>query len=365
MSFTKNLYLHALNLLPEFGPAKLYQLGEFFGDFENAFYGNSESFGQAGIESALAEKFFKLRERIDLKQEQNGLERENIKLISYRDSGYPKTLLETNRFPALLYVKGRMENNEEACLAVVGTRKITTYGRSITPNLVEPLCLAGMTIVSGLAYGVDALAHQSAVKLNRRTIAVLGGGLDEKSLYPQNHAMLAMEILEAGGALLSEYPPLTPCLKHHFISRNRIISGLSLGTLVIECGLDSGSLITARHALEQNRSVYAVPGPIYSAESSGPNNLIKMGAKLVTQAQDILEDLNLPSSETTNENRTLFADSPAEAKLLSVIQHKPLTIDELIKLSGLPAAETGSTLTFLEMKGKIRNLGGQQYSLRK
>lgn len=365
MSFYKNLYLHALNLLPEFGPARLYQLGEFFGEFETAYHANTKSLQQAGIESELAEKFLRLRERINLELETEQLESEGINLISYHDKSYPKTLLETTRFPALLYVKGKMENNDEACLAVVGTRKITTYGRSVTPTLVEPLCLAGMTIVSGLAYGIDALAHQTAVKFGRRTIAVLGGGLDEKSLYPQNHAALAAEILDAGGALLSEHPPLTPCLKHHFISRNRIISGLSLGTLVVECGLDSGSLITARHALEQNRTVYAVPGPIYAAESRGPNNLIKIGAKLVTEAQDILEDLNLPVLEISAENRTLLADSPAEAKLLSVIQHEPLTIDELIKLSGLPPAETNSTLTFLEMKGKIRNLGGQQYSLSK
>lgn len=365
MRLSKNLFLHAFNLLPEFGPTRLYQLGEFFGDFEIAFRASEQQLYGAGLEAELAKKFLLFRQQINLPEESEKLESENIKLLSYRDAAYPKTLLETPRFPALLYVKGKMENSDEACLAIVGTRKITTYGRSVTPNLTEPLCRAGMTIVSGLAYGVDALAHQTAIKYGSRTIAVLGGGLDEKSLYPQNHAALAAEILSTGGALLSEYPPLTPCLKHHFVLRNRIISGLSLGTLIIECGLDSGSLITARHALEQNRAVYAVPGPIYAPESQGPNNLIKMGARLVTEAKDILEDLNLPNLEIAQENRELFAASPAEVRLLAVMRPEPLTIDELIKLSGLPAAEANAALTFLEMKGKIRNLGGQQYSLSK
>ncbi len=363
MGFPENLYIHAFNLLPEFGPARLYKIGEHFKTFARAYTASTNELVAAGIEPELAKKFSALKNSVSLELETQRLAGENIFLISYRDLAYPQLLLETGRFPVLLYVKGRLEQNDELCLAVVGTRKITTYGRSVTPTLVEPLCLAGVVIVSGLAYGVDALAHHTAVKLGCRTIAVLGGGLDKKSLYPQNHALLAEEILAAGGALVSEYPPATPCLRHHFISRNRIISGLAVGTLVVECDLDSGSLITARHALEQNRTVYAVPGPIYVPESRGPNNLIKMGGRLVSDARDILEDLNLDSRNIGTENQSLFGDSPTEIQLLKILRREPLAIDELIKLSGLSPAETSSALTFLEMKGKIRNLGGQQYAL--
>lgn len=365
MSFSENLYLHAFNLLPEFGPARLYRIAKYFPSFKAAYAANAVELATAGIEPELVKKFISLRQGLNLKQQQDQLNAEGIFLISYRDQTYPKLLLETHGFPVLLYARGRIQTNDELCLAVVGTRKISNYGRLVVPELVTPLCEAGLVIVSGLAYGVDALAHQTAVKLGRRTIAVLGGGLDKRSVYPQNHLLLAEEILKTGGALLSEYPPSTPCLKHHFISRNRIISGLAMGTLVIECGASSGSLITARHALEQNRNVYAVPGNIYSPESEGPNNLIKLGAKPVTQAKDILEDLNLPTAKLHNENQKIFNETPEENLILKTLAQKPLTIDELIKLSGLPAAEANSALTFLEMKGRIRNLGCQQYTLNK
>lgn len=363
MDFSDNLYLHVFNLLPELGPARLFRVGEYFGSYKQAFEASPSRLTAAGIETETVEKFSILKKRVSLEAEAALLEKNKIGLLSYKEPAYPQLLLETARFPALLYVKGVLAASDELCIAVVGTRKISTYGRSVTPALVEALCLAGISIVSGLAYGVDALAHQTAVKAGGRTIAVLGGGLDSKSLYPQNHALLAEEILSAGGALLSEYPPGTPCLRHHFVSRNRIISGLSAGTLIVECDLDSGSLITAHHALEQNRTVYAVPGPIYAEASRGPNNLIKMGAKLVTEAKDILDDLNLETKEVVHENQNLFGNSPAETLMLKTLKREPVAIDELIKLSGLSPSEATSALTFLEMKGKIRNLGGQQYAL--
>jgi len=357
--------LHIFNLLPELGPARLFKIGEYFGSYKKAFEAGASKLSLAGIETEIAEKFGRLKNRINPEAEAASLEKNKITLLSYKEPAYPKLLLETARFPALLYLRGTFTSNDELCVAVVGTRKISTYGRSITPLLVEPLALAGVSIVSGLAYGVDALAHQTAIRAGGRTIAVLGGGLDNKSLYPRNHALLAEEILSTGGALISEYPPGTPCLRHHFVSRNRIISGLSAGTLVVECDLDSGSLITAHHALEQNRSVYAVPGPIYAEGSRGPNNLIKMGARLVTDAKDILDDLNLETKEVAQENQSLFGDSPAETQMLKALKREPTGVDQLIKLSGLTPAEATSALTFLEMKGKIRNLGGQQYALAK
>ncbi|HVY12133.1 MAG TPA: DNA-protecting protein DprA, partial [Alphaproteobacteria bacterium] len=223
---------------------------------------------------------------------------------------------------------------------------------------------AGAVIVSGLAFGVDAAAHEEALKQGRRTIAVLGGGLDEASLYPKHHALLARRILDGGGALLSEYPIGTPNFKQNFVARNRIISGLCAATLVVECDLDSGTLITARHALDQNRQVFAVPGPIYSPQSRGPNNLLKLGAKPATAAADILEDLNLQAWPEQQQTRTeLGADTAEEAALLRCLNFEPQPIDQIIKQCGLSAAAAATGLTFLEMKGKIRNLGGQQYAL--
>jgi DNA processing protein len=357
------LYAHFFNLVPELGPARLYKIGQYFQNFEKAFFASAQELAFSGMEEKHIEKFLEIKKLTSPEQEIKNLEKEKIEIITYQDVSYPKLLLETERFPAILYYKGQLPQTYEICLAVVGTRKISNYGRTIMPGLLEPLINSGIIIVSGLAYGVDGSAHELTVNLKRKTIAILGGGLDAKSLYPQNHSFLAQRIIENNGCLISEYPPLTPNLKHHFVSRNRIISGLSLGTLIVECNLNSGSLITAEHALEQNRTVYAVPGPIYSENSQGPNNLIRMGARIVTKAEDILEDLNLPTAVSVQETQSLFGNTPAENLLLKNLTHEPKTLNQLIKDSALDSAQAISALTFLEMKGKIRNLGGQQYIL--
>ena len=363
--YSDALYAHFFNLLPEIGPAKLFRLCEYFGSFKKAYSANLQDLTVCGVDTELQQKILSLQKNVNLEQEASFLNKESISVITYQDPLYPKLLLETGRFPAILYFKGNLPNQGQICLGVVGTRKITTYGRTIMPEILNPLITSGIIVVSGLAYGVDALAHELAVNLHSPTIAVLGGGLDAKSLYPQNHSLLAEKIIENQGGLISEYPPFTPNLKHHFVSRNRIISGLSLGTLIVECSLNSGSLITAQHALDQNRTVYAIPGPIYSENSKGPHNLIKMGARLITSAEDILQDLNLPALKTENENQTLFGNSPAENLILKHIGTETKNLNSLIKESGLSSSEVISALTFLEMKGKIRNLGGQQYILSK
>ncbi|MBI3232185.1 MAG: DNA-protecting protein DprA [Candidatus Doudnabacteria bacterium] len=362
MADINKLYLHAFNTLPQFGPARLFRLANYFNhDFKKAFHAPKTELLQAGLESEIAEIFLNAQPNINLKVEQSILEKSGISILTYKDLNYPKLLLEIPKFPPLLYFRGVMENPDELDMAVVGTRKITAYGRSVLPDLIAPLVEAGVIIVSGMAFGVDSEVHKQALIKHKRTIAVLGGGLDDQSLYPKHHQLLAQEILDSGGALLSEYPPGTPNFKQHFVARNRIISGLSIGTLVIECDLESGSLITARHALEQNRQVYAVPGPIYAEESRGPNNLIKMGAKAVTEANDILEDLNLKNLTKEINAQEILGDNPVETKLLAVINKEPVAVNEIIKISGLDASEVTSALTFLEMKGKVRNLGGQQY----
>ena len=363
MAFKDSLYLHGLNLLPQFGPARLSLLAKRFDSFKNAFEANEKQLLAVGLDAEVVKNFLILREKINLAEESEKLQKERIEILTFSDENYPKLLLEIPKNPPILYYKGKMDVADELCVAVVGTRQITNYGRTVIPQLVEPLVDSGAVIVSGMAFGVDSAAHQEAVKKGRRTIAVLGGGLDEKSLYPKHHALLAQEILEAGGALISEYPIGTPNFKQNFVARNRIISGMSVATLIIECDLESGTLITATHALDQNRSIYAVPGPIYSPQSQGPNNLIKMGAKLITTANDILEDLNLetlPEQKTAQAN---FGDTKEVSAVLNLLSFEPLIINELIKNSGLDASTVTSALTFLEMKGRIKNLGGQQYIL--
>ncbi len=363
MIYPDTLYLHGLNLLPQFGPARLAHLSKHFPSFKAAYTATETELLQAGVDLELVRKFINLKASINLEAELEKLEKEHIKILSFKDPSYPKLLLEIPKFPPILYYKGTLGDADELCLAVVGTRQITNYGRTIIPQLLEPLINAGSIIVSGMAYGVDSASHEEAIKKNRRTIAVLGGGLDEPSLYPKHHALLAKRIIDSGGALISEYPIGTPNFKQNFVARNRIISGLSIATLVIECDLQSGTLITAKHALDQNRTVYAIPGPIYSLQSQGPNNLIKMGAKLVTTANDILEDLNLTTLPEQITNQLLFGDSKNETSVLKLLSFEPMLLDTLIKTSGLEAKDVTSALTFLEMKGRIKNLGGQQYIL--
>ncbi len=357
------LYLHAFNLLPEFGLSRLLKVAGHFENFQAAFETDSQNLMLAGVEAGVAEKFLLFRGGLDLETEMQKLRAGDIGLMSFKDSNFPKLLLEISKSPALLYFRGKMENAEDLCVAAVGSRKITNYGRVVTPQLIEPLAQSGCVIVSGLAFGVDAACHQAALNVHQRTIGILAGGIDEATLYPQNHLLLAQQILDSGGALISEYPCGTPALKHHFLARNRIISGMSVATVVIECDLKSGSLITAQYALEQGRALYAVPGPIYSTQSLGPNNLIKMGAKPMTSANDVLEDLNLQALPEQQTAQSQFGDTPMESVVLKMLGKEPVNINAIIKQSGQTAGEITSALTFLEMKGRVKNLGGQQYIL--
>lgn len=353
------IYLHGLNLFPPFGPKRLGLLSNYFENFEQAFTASTAELIAAGIHPELAQKFNVFRRSINLEAEVDKLNTLAIQLVSAQDQQYPKLLLECGLPPALLYVRGIIPAPDWAILSVVGTRKITTYGMSVTPRVLGPLVDAGLIIASGLAYGVDALAHKQAVEKNRPTIAVLGGGLDDKSLYPKNHLLLAEDILATGGCLMSEFPPGTPPFKQNFVARDRIISGLAVGTLIIECSLKSGSLITAQYALEQNRRLYAIPGPIYAEESRGPNNLIKMGATLVTEAADILTDLHMPQRSVSTTPEQDY--TPTEQHVLAILTTEPTTVDTIIQNSDVPAATITTTLTFLEMKGAVKNVGGQQY----
>jgi DNA processing protein len=358
--FRDAYYLHLLNCFPEFGPVRLNKLANYFPDFATAFGASASELFDATIEPHIIDLWFSAKTKLNLEQSIKTLHSNGIKLLTYSDELYPKMLLETATPPPILYYRGKLESNEELCVGVVGTRKISAYGQAVTPQIVTPLSEAGITIVSGMAYGVDALAHLSATKAGGRTIAVLGGGLDNARIYPRHHVQLAHDILDKGGLLLSEYPPGRPSLRQHFVVRNRIIAGLSAGVLIVECDLKSGALITAKCARDENRTVYAVPGSIHAINSLGPNNLLKDGAKPVTEGLDIIQDLNLKI--TLKEAPQGFASlTPQEQIVLSIISRDPLLADDIIAGLDLDPSVTTASLTFLEMKGYIKNLGAQQY----
>jgi DNA processing protein len=285
---------------------------------------------------------------------------EEIIKISFEDKDYPSLLKKIKKPPKELYLKGTLLPNE-LCFAIVGTRRFSSYGKQVALDMAGDLAESGLTIVSGLAPGIDTFAHSSVLEREKRTIAVLGTGLDEKSIYPQSNLKLANKIIEKGGALLSEYPPGTKGARFTFPQRNRIISGLSLGVLVVEAKEKSGSLITADYAFSQEKKVFAVPGPIYSSNSKGCHFLIKKGAKLVENSQDILQELNLSGKKNNKEK--LSGENEEENIILKNLLEGSLHIDEIIKKTKLQTSIVNKTLTVLEIKNKIRNLGGNIYAI--
>jgi len=285
---------------------------------------------------------------------------ENIKTINIEDEVYPKLLREIPDAPKTLYLKGKLLKNEK-CFAIVGTRRCSDYGKEIAFSIAKDLAGAGLTIVSGMARGIDTFSHKGALEANGRTIAVLGTGLDEKSIYPQENLKLAKRILEKGGALISEYPPETHGSQFTFPQRNRIISGLSLGVLVVEAKLKSGALITANWARKQGRKVFAIPGQVNSLNSKGPHLLIKKGAKLVESANDILKDLNLPY--LTYDVKQVKGKTLEENLILKVLQEGNLSIDKIIEKTNLPSQIVSANLSLMEIDGKVKNLGGNVYAL--
>lgn len=284
---------------------------------------------------------------------------DNIREIPIEDKEYPKLLKEIKNPPKVLYIRGEIFPDDNY-FAIVGTRRCSLYGKQAALEFASDLSEAGLTIISGLAPGIDTFSHQATLERNGRTIAVLGTGLDEKSIYPQLNLKLAEKIIKKGGALLSEYPAGTRGAKFTFPQRNRIISGLSLGVLVIEAKERSGALITAEYASKQNRKVFALPGPIYSSTSRGSNFLIKEGAKLAGSANDILRELNLPAKERGN---SAMGGTEEEIIVLNILEEGALDIDGLIEKTNLSVSKISGILSVLEIKGKIRNLRGNIYSL--
>jgi DNA processing protein len=274
---------------------------------------------------------------------------------------YPYLLAHIQSPPPLLYCKGTLEDSAEILrLAVVGSRKASQYGRYVTDTITYKLALQGIIIVSGFAMGVDTIAHKAAIRAKKPTIAVMGAGLD--SIYPPVNTKLAEEVIALGGALVSEFPIGVSPLKQHFPRRNRIISGLCKAVLIAEAAIKSGSLITALHAIEQNRDVFAIPGNITQKNSEGTNSLIKRGAKLITEAEDILQEFNLTQEHISNSTKLSSLSSQNERLIYQLLSEEPHFIDTIITKLNLLPADVNTALTMMEIKGAVKNIGGGWYS---
>lgn len=348
------------NIVPSIGPAKVRALLDHFGDLEHAWHAESGALKQSGMDRRAIESLVKLRTRVDLDAEMEKLSRHNVTALTWEDDAYPSLLKQIYAPPPVLYVRGSLSPDDEWAVGVVGTRRATTYGKQVARMLGGDLARSGVTVVSGLARGIDGIAHQAALDAGGRTIAVTACGLDQ--VYPPEHRKLSQAIAEHG-AVISDYPLGTRPEARNFPPRNRIISGLSLGVVVIEAGRKSGALITAEFATEQGRDVFAVPGNILSRNSIGCNHLIRDGARMVLGVQDILEELNLTMVEHQAEARTFLPADPTEAQLLNLVSDEPIHVDEICRQSQLPVHQVSSTLAMMELKGMVRQVGGMQYTL--
>ena len=351
-------YWVLLSMVPQVGPSRFKRLLDVFGEPEAVWKARPLDLARAGLDRRAVDGLVELRAKLEPGEVWDRIERLGVKLVTLAEAEYPEHLREIADPPPVLYMKGDLLAADRWAVAVVGTRRVTAYGRQVVERLVGELSRSGVTIVSGLARGTDALAHRAALEAGGRTLAVLGSGLDR--VYPTEHAGLARDI--AGrGAVVTEFPLGTPPDALNFPRRNRIISGLAMGTLVVEAGETSGALITSDFALEQGRDVFAVPGSILSPASAGPNRLIQEGAKLVSSAQDILEELNLTAVAQHQAAREVLPENETEAALLRLLSSEPLHVDELGRTSALPVAEVASALTMMELKGLVRQVGGMNY----
>jgi DNA processing protein len=362
MSNSDLQYWVALNNVEGLGPVHFQQLLKYFGDAEAAWSTSVSDLRTLNFSEKLVDNFLRTRKNLDTKTTMEHLNKLGVEVLTVSSSDYPLLLKQIYDPPPVLYVRGRIIKKDELAVAIVGSRRMTQYGKEVTENLVPNLVAHSLTIVSGLAFGVDIASHQAALDAGGRVIAVLASGVD--IITPTSNTFLAERILkEDRGAIISEHPLGTTPLKHFFPVRNRIISGLALGTVVVEATEKSGTTHTAQAALEQGREVFAVPGSIFSPLSVGTHNLIKAGAKLVNSVEDILEELRLEDRGLKVKAREVLPESPEEEKILDVLGNNELHIDEIIKESGLSTSQVASTLTMMEMKGKVKNLGNQTYRI--
>ena len=346
------------NQIKGIGSVRIRSLLDYFGDLEQAWFASSEQLLSAGLKARLVEKIVDFRNQANLELLWEKVQCKGITVLTWLDDDYPLRLKEIDQSPPVLYLRGTLQEEDSWAVAIVGTRRVTPYGRQVTEELGAYLGRHGVTVISGLARGVDAIAHQAALKAGGRTIAVFGCGVDR--IYPPEHRQLADRIME-NGSLISDYPIGTPPEGINFPPRNRIISGLSLATVVIEASEQSGAIITANFAAEQGREVFAVPGTIFAPQSKGTNRLILQGARPLLEIQDVLEALDLTLVNQHQEARKLLNVDPFEANILQVLGFEPIHIDDICSQLNLPIEKLSATLALMELKGMVRQVGGMNY----
>jgi DNA processing protein len=347
-----------INLVKGIGPVKFRRLPDHFGDPQAAWQASHAGLAAAGLDRRAIENLHAVRSGGQLDAALRAIEQAGAQVLTWDDDRYPRNLRSIPQPPPVLYVLGTLAPADEWSVAVVGTRRASAYGREAARDLAAGLAANGVTVVSGLARGIDVVAHRAALEAGGRTLAVLGSGVDV--VYPPEHQALADAITRAG-ALVSDYPMGTAPESGNFPPRNRLISGLSKGVIVVEAGEVSGALITADFAAEQGRDVFAVPGSILAHSARGTNRLIQQGAKLVAGVSDVLEELNLA---LVNEQRTARAVLPAdatEARLLACLSAEPVHIDDIGAQVGLPMSQVSGALALMELKGLVRQIGSMNY----
>lgn len=357
-------YLLALSQVDGFGPATLKKLITHFGSAEALYNASFFDLQKSGLNEKSIKSFLTTRQKASPDSLIKLIQQQGVAVCCIDEPEYPGLLKEIYDPPLVIYYRGNLALARQPALAVVGSRKISGYAQQIMPKLLQPVIRSGLTIVSGLAYGVDQLSHELALEYGGLTIAVVGSGLAWNFMYPPGNVNLAKKIVAQDGLLMSEYPPITEAMNYSFPRRNRIISGLARATLIVEAAQKSGALITAACAAEQNREVLAVPQNINSPTAAGVNRLIKNGAKAVTSAEDILEIFNLKAKVGLQNPLTekMLAELNSEEKNIYLqLGPVPVHIDKIIENCNLNTSLVNSCLIQLEIKGLIKNLGNQNY----
>lgn len=351
-------YWVGFNLVRGVGAVRVKNLLDHFGKLEIAWDAPASALISAGLPTRVVENFLVVRKQVNLEVVMQRVADSGVQVITWDDAIFPRRLKEIDQPPPVLFVRGSINVEDDWAVSVVGTRRVTPYGRQVASEIARYLAQNGVTVVSGLARGVDAIAHQTAMQAGGRTLAILGSGVD--TIYPPEHRKLAEDISRQG-AVISDYPLGTQPESRNFPPRNRIIAGLSLATIVVEAGETSGALITAEFAVEQGRDVFAVPGSILTPQSEGTNRLIEQGARPLLRMSEILESLKLEQIPEKQASRKAIAASPEENRLLSCLTQDPRHIDEICALSGLPIQAVSATLTMMELKGLVTQVGGMNY----
>jgi DNA processing protein len=353
----EDLFWLAFNHVRGIGAVRFRKLLNYFGELSRAWQADRAELITAGLTEKAADQVIQTRQSLDMQGIANELQRKGISYLTWNSENYPTYLKEIAQPPPVLYYIGTVLPEDELAIAIVGTRNVTKYGRQITHDTAAFLAGSGITVVSGLARGVDGIAHHAAIEAGGRTFAVLGSGVDV--IYPSEHRKLAKDIIQ-NGALLSDYPPGTKPDGINFPPRNRIISGLSRGTVVIEAGERSGALITAKFALDQGRDIYAVPGSVLSPMSKGTNKLLAEGAIPMTNPVIITETLNLASTGFESKKQKVEITA-VEGNILSVLGNDCLHVDEICALTSMGIEKLTAELTMMELKGLVERVKGMEY----